>query len=102
MEEYFNQYTISLAVSLLGCLSYVIVASIRYGFQNIQEKDVVLIFADFLAVCSGLKIIYMSFDFHVFPSESRFDFIFLGLGGVMMLLVSSKNIAFKFSPHKGG
>lgn len=96
MEKYFNQYSISLAISLMGCLVYAVVVTIRYGFQNIPEKDVVIIFADFLAICSALKIIYLSFDATVCPPESRIDLIFLGLGGVMMLIVSSKNIASKF------
>lgn len=96
MEKYFNQYAIGLAVSLLGCTSYVIVAAVRYGFQNVSEKDVVMIFADFIAICSAVKIICLSFDATICPSESRGDMIFLGLGGVMMLLASSKNIASKF------
>lgn len=96
MEKYFNQYAISLAVSLLGCLSYAILATIRYGFQNVPEKDVVIIFADFLAICSALKIIYLSFDLTICPPESRVDMVFLGLGGVMILIVSSKNIVSKF------
>ena len=100
MEKYFNPYAISLAVSLLGCVAYTIVATIRCGFQNIQEKDVVIIFADFLAICSSVKIIYMSFDMPNCPTETRLDLIFFALGGLMMLIVSFKNIAAKFKQFK--
>jgi len=96
MEKYFNPYAITLAVSLLACLIYAVIATVRHGFQNVQEKEIVVVFADCLAICSALKIIYLSFDRTICGPESRIDLMFLGVGGLVMLLVCSKNIASKF------
>ncbi|MGN7888212.1 hypothetical protein ACN9ML_13055 [Dyadobacter endophyticus] len=96
MEKYFNLYAVTLAVSLLGCLIYVVVAAIKHGFQNVQERNIVTVFADCLAICSALKIICLSFDRTVCTAESGVDLMFLGLGGIVMLFVCSKNVLLKF------
>lgn len=96
MEKYWNQYAISLAVSLLGCLFYTTYVAVKKGLENVQERDVVVVFAEILGCCAAIKIIYLSFDPSLCRPESRVDLAFLSLGGFMMLLVSSKNLKAKF------
>lgn len=96
MEKYWNQYAISLAVSLLVCLFYTVYAAVIKGLENVQERDAVVVFADVLGCCAALKIIYLSFDPSLCRPESRIDLTFLSLGGYMMLLVLSKNLKAKF------
>lgn len=96
MEMYLNQYVISLAISLIGCLSYAVFAAIKNGLQSVQERDVVVIFIDLLAICSAIKIIYLAFDVTICRPESKVDLTFLALGGVVISLIAAKNIASKF------
>lgn len=96
MEKYLNLYAITLAVGLTGCLIYTVVAAIKHGFENVKEKEIVAIFADCLAICSALKIICLSFDRAICNVELGVDLMFLGFGGVVMLMVCSKNILLKF------
>ena len=97
MEKYWNQYVVSLAVSLLGCLSYTVYAAVKKGLENVQERDVVVIFADVLGCCAAIKIIYLSFDPSLCQQESRVDLAFLSLGGYITLLVLSKNLKAKLN-----
>ncbi|HWV31451.1 MAG TPA: hypothetical protein VN038_17455, partial [Dyadobacter sp.] len=87
MEKYFNQYAISLAISLLGCMSYVVFALIKQGIQNLQEREVVVVFLDFTAICSAAKIIYLAFDITICRPDSKVDLIFLAMGAIVILLV---------------
>jgi hypothetical protein len=96
MEKYWNQYAISLAVGLLGCLFFTVYVAAKKGLENVQERDVVVVFAEILGCCAAIKIIYLSFDPSLCRPESRVDLAFLSLGGFMMLLVSSKNLKSKF------
>lgn len=96
MEKYFNQYVISLAISLIGCTSYMIFAAIKQGIQNIQERDVAIVFFDFTAICSAVKIIYLAFDVTVCRPDSKVDLVFLAMGGIVVLLIATKNIASRF------
>lgn len=100
MEKYWNQYAVSLAVSLLVCLFYTVYVAAKKGLENVQEKDVVVVFADVLGCCASLKIIYLSFDPSLCQPESRVDLAFLSLGGYMMLLVLSKNLKAKLKEAK--
>ena len=95
MEKYWNQYVISLGISLLICLFYTVYAAVKKGLENVQEKDVVVIFADVIGCCAALKIIYLSFDPSLCKPESQIDLTFLSLGGSMMLLALSKNLGAK-------
>jgi hypothetical protein len=96
MEKYYNLYAITLAVGLAGCLTYTAVAAIKHGFENVKEKEIVAIFTDCLAICSALKIICLSFDRTICNVELGVDLMFLGFGGVVMLMACSKNILLKF------
>ena len=97
MEMYLNQYAISLAISLIGCLSFAVFVAIKNGLQNVQERDVVVVFIDLLAICSAIKIMYLAFDITICRSESKIDLTFLALGGVVIALIAAKNIASKFN-----
>ena len=99
MEVYLNQYVISLAVSLVGCLSYATFSAFKNGLQNVQERDVVVVFIDLLAICSAIKIMYLAFDVTICRPESKIDLTFLALGGVVIALISAKSIASKFKLH---
>jgi hypothetical protein len=96
MEKYFNQYAISLAISLIGCASYIVFATIRQGIHNLQERDVAIVFFDFLAICSAAKIIYLAFDVTICRPDSKIDLVFLPLGGIVILLIATKSIVSKF------
>lgn len=96
MEKYFNQYAISLAISLAGCASYVIFAAIKQGIQNLQERDVAIVFFDFTAICSAAKIVCLAFDITICRPDSKVDLVFLALGGIVILIIALKNIVSKF------
>ncbi len=96
MEKYFNQYAISLAISLIGCASYIIFAAIKHGIQNLQERDVAIVFFDFTAICSAAKIIYLAFDVTVCRPDSKVDLAFLALGVIVIFIIAVKNIVSKF------
>jgi len=96
MEKYFNQYVISMAISLSGCLSYVVFAAIKQGIQDLQEREVAIIFFDFIAICSAVKIVIMSFDATICLPDLKTDLGFLVLGGLMMIVVAVKSIVSKF------
>ncbi|SDG65204.1 hypothetical protein SAMN04487996_12161 [Dyadobacter soli] len=90
MEKYYNQYAISLAVSLIGCLSYIIFAIVKKGIQNLQGREVAVVFFDFIAICSALKIVYLAFDVTICRPDSKLDLAFLALGGLMIALIATK------------
>jgi hypothetical protein len=96
MEKYWNQYAISLAVSLVGCISYAVFAAIKNGLQNLQERDIAIVFLDFIAVCSAVKIVYLAFDVTICRPESKIDLAFLALGGLVIFVISTKSIASRF------
>ncbi|ACT93367.1 hypothetical protein [Dyadobacter fermentans] len=96
MEKYFNQYVISMAISLIGCLSYIIFTAIKRGVQSLQEREIAVVFFDFIAICSAVKIVYMSFDVTICRPDLKTDLAFLALGGLMMVVVALKNIVSKF------
>lgn len=96
MEKYFNQYAISLAISLIGCACYMVFVAVKQGIQSLHERDVVVVFLDFLAICSALKIVYLAFDITLCRPDSKVDLIFFAMGGVIVLLVAVKNITSKF------
>jgi hypothetical protein len=96
MEKYFNQYAISLAISLSGCVSYIVIAAIKQGIQNLQERDVAVVFFDFIAICSAVKIVYLAFDVTICRPDSKIDLAFLALGGLMIVLIATKNVVSKF------
>lgn len=96
MEKYFNQYAISLAISLIGCASYIIFASIKQGIQNLQEREVAIVFFDFTAICSAVKIVYLAFDITICRPDSKVDLVFLAMGEIVVLLIAIKNIVSKF------
>nr|WP_295923163.1 hypothetical protein [uncultured Dyadobacter sp.] len=96
MEKYFNQYAISLAISLTGCISYIVFATIKKGIQSLQEREVAVVFFDFIAICSAVKIVYLAFDVTICRPESKVDLAFLALGGLMIMLIAIKNIVSKF------
>ncbi|MBO9611710.1 MAG: hypothetical protein J7619_03395 [Dyadobacter sp.] len=96
MEKYFNQYVISMAISLIGCLSYIVFAAIRKGIQDLQEREVAIIFFDFIAICSAVKIVCMSFDATICRPDLKTDLGFLVLGGLMMIVVAMKSIVSRF------
>lgn len=96
MEKYFNPYVISMAISLIGCLTYVVFATIKHGIQNLQEREVAIIFFDFIAICSAVKIVCMSFDATICLPDLKTDLGFLVLGGLMMSLVAIKSIVSRF------
>lgn len=96
MEKYFNQYAISLAICLIGCACYIILVTIKQGIQNLQEREVAIVFFDFTAICSSVKIIYLAFDITICRPDSKVDLVFLALGGIIVSLIATKNIALKF------
>jgi hypothetical protein len=96
MEKYFNQYAISLAISLTGCVSYIVFAAVKQGLQNIQEREVAVVFFDFIAICSAVKIIYLAFDVTICRPDSKIDLAFLALGGLVISMIAIKNIVSKF------
>lgn len=96
MEKYFNQYAISMAIILIGCTSYVIFAAIKQGIENLQEREVAIVFLDFTAICSAVKIVYLAFDITICRPDSKVDLVFLTLGGIIVSLIATKNIALRF------
>lgn len=87
MDKYLNQYAISLAISVIGCASYVIFAAIKQGIQNLQEREVAIVFIDFTAICSAAKIVYLAFDITLCRPDSKVDLVFLAMGGIVVLLM---------------
>ncbi|GGN04394.1 hypothetical protein GCM10010967_44180 [Dyadobacter beijingensis] len=100
MEKYWDQFAISVVISLIGCLAHTVYVAVKKGFENVQERDAVVVFAEVLGCCAAIKIIYLSFDPSLCRPESRIDLAFLSLGGYMMLLVSCKNLQAKFKEVK--
>lgn len=96
MEKYWNQYAISLAVSLVGCMSYAVFAAIKSGLHNLQEREIAIVFLDFIAICSAVKIVYLAFDVTICRPESKIDLTFLALGGLVIFVISTKSIASRF------
>lgn len=87
MEKYFK-YAISLAISLVGCVSYIIFVIFKQGIQHLQEREVAVVFFDFIAICSAVKIVYLAFDVTICRPDAKIDLAFLALGGLMIALIA--------------